>query len=36
MLAILQTQCAARAPLFAPEAEADSLRRLVAQLLLKP
>ena len=36
MLTALQAQCAARAPLFAPEAEADALRRLVAQLLSKP
>jgi len=33
MLTALQAQCAARSPLFAPEAEADALRRLVAQLL---
>jgi putative glycosyltransferase (TIGR04348 family) len=33
MLAALQDQCAARAPLFAPDAEAATLRHLVAQLL---
>ena len=33
MLTALQAQCAARSPLFAPEAEASALRRLVAQLL---
>ena len=33
MLAALQRQCAARAPLFAPVAEAATLRHLVAELL---
>ena len=36
MLTALQAQCDARSPLFAPEAEAEALRRLVAQLLPKP
>ena len=36
MLPALQAHCDARSPLFAPEAEAEGLRRLVAQLLSKP
>jgi putative glycosyltransferase (TIGR04348 family) len=35
MLTALQQQCAARAPLFSPDAEAATLRRLVATLLRK-
>lgn len=36
MLADLTLQCAARAPLFAPEAEAATLHRVLARLLSRP
>jgi glycosyltransferase involved in cell wall biosynthesis len=36
MLPHLQAQCAARAPLFAPEAEAATLHQLLAGLLNRP